>query len=120
MSIPEHRRFARVIFNHTARLTIAGHEHACEVVDLSLKGALLRTASGEFSPGENCRLDLVLDDGEHCVRMDGVIAHCTARLVGLACQSIDLESATLMRRLVELNLGDPDLLEREIHALVDR
>jgi len=119
MSAAEKRRFSRVAFNHTARVTTAGHDHPCELVDLSLKGALLRPASGRFLPGAECVLTLTLDDGEHCVRMEAVVAHTAAGLVGLACRSIDLDSVSLLRRLVELNLGDPDLLERDLHALVE-
>jgi hypothetical protein len=36
----------------------------------------------------------------------------------LLCESIDLDSITHLRRLVELNAGDPALLERELTALV--
>ena len=37
---------------------------------------------------------------------------------GLICRNLDIDSATHLRRLVELNLGDPKLLERELSALV--
>jgi len=32
--------------------------------------------------------------------------------------TIDVDSMTHLRRLIELNLGDPTLLERELKALV--
>jgi hypothetical protein len=38
-------------------------------------------------------------------------------LVGLEITSMDLDSATNLRRLVELNLADPSLLERELSQL---
>jgi hypothetical protein len=120
MSTPERRRLSRVTFHHGARLSIAGTEYACEVLDLSLKGALLRPGStAAFAPGTPCELELVLDDGEHQVRMEGLVAHCERTLIGLACRSIDLDSVTVLRRLIELNLGDAALLERDLHALVE-
>ena len=50
--------------------------------------------------------------------MNCQLAHCHGRLAGLVCTSIDLDSITHLRRLVELNLGDPDLLDRELSALI--
>jgi hypothetical protein len=38
-------------------------------------------------------------------------------VVGLHCRHIDIESLAHLRRLIELNLGDPALLERELAAL---
>ncbi|MCK6410655.1 MAG: PilZ domain-containing protein, partial [Thauera sp.] len=63
--------------------------------------------------------ELELDDGEHRVSMGGLVAHCEPGLIGLACRAIDLDSVTVLRRLIELNLGDPTLLERDLHALVE-
>lgn len=39
-------------------------------------------------------------------------------LLGFECQHIDLDSISHLRRLVELNLGDEELLERELALLV--
>ncbi|MCG8610315.1 MAG: hypothetical protein MI864_07240, partial [Pseudomonadales bacterium] len=32
---------------------------------------------------------------------------------------IDLDSITHLKRLIELNVGDPSLIERELSALID-
>ncbi|MOA67711.1 Cyclic diguanosine monophosphate-binding protein [compost metagenome] len=39
--------------------------------------------------------------------------------LGFACLHIDLESITYLRRLIELNLGDEDELQRELGSLID-
>jgi hypothetical protein len=46
------------------------------------------------------------------------VVHLQDRLAGLVCHGLDIDSATHLRRLVELNLGRPDLLERELSALL--
>ena len=51
--------------------------------------------------------------------MEGVVAHSARGLIGIACRSIDLDSITVLRRLIELNLGDAALLERDLQALVE-
>ena len=115
----EHRHFSRIQFHHGAHITIGGFSDACQVIDLSLKGALLRPAgSVAVQAGADCLLELVLDDGVSRVRMAGQIAHSEAGRIGMVCRSIDLDSITHLRRLIELNLGDATLLEREFAALL--
>jgi len=48
------------------------------------------------------------------------VAHIEGDHIGLLCRSIDLDSITHLRHLIELNLGDAALLEREFKALVAR
>jgi hypothetical protein len=88
--------------------------------DISLKGALLECPEGwSGSLGERCHLTLLLG-GEPAAKiiMEGHIAHIEGHRVGLACDSIDLDSITHLRRLVELNAGDPELLDRELGILL--
>ena len=50
--------------------------------------------------------------------MQTAVAHIDANSVGFICEHIDLDSISHLKRLVELNLGDEDLLHRELHALI--
>jgi hypothetical protein len=124
MPSEQRRQYSRVQFQEGATLQCAGRTYPCEVRDLSLKGALLR-CSRSFSaqPGDACALTLVLDGGgEAVVEMQGDIAHVEAEgeslRIGMKCRVIDLDSITHLRRLVELNLGAPEILAREFHALL--
>ena len=118
MHTPDKRHFARIQFHHGAQLVLDGRRTGCEVVDLSLKGALLRPAQAlAVATGAVCTLELVLDDGDSVVRMEGSVAHAEADRLGLVWSSIDIDSITHLRRLLELNLGDASLLEREFVAL---
>lgn len=119
MHTPEHRQFSRVGFHGDARLSIDDREASCQVLDLSLKGALLQLHGPlDLHTGERCLLELTLDDGAVVVRMEGDIAHREDARVGLVCREIDLDSITHLRRLLELNLGDAELLHREFSALI--
>jgi hypothetical protein len=62
------------------------------------------------------RLSLDLAVAYHL--MWATVSHVDGRHIGLRCSSIDLDSITHLRRLVELNAGDPALLERELTALL--
>jgi pSer/pThr/pTyr-binding forkhead associated (FHA) protein len=113
----DQRRFTRIPFDADAILSDDGREWSCELIDLSLKGALIRQPEGwTGSAGEHYRLSLILD-AETRIQMDTSVAHQENGNVGLACRDIDLDSITHLRRLVELNLGDANLLERELMAL---
>jgi hypothetical protein len=47
------------------------------------------------------------------------LRHVEPHRLGFQCRYIDLESASHLKRLVELNLGDPTLLEREFAHLLE-
>jgi hypothetical protein len=49
--------------------------------------------------------------------MEVVLTRTQGELLGFVCRHIDLDSISHLRRLVELNLGDETLLERELAAL---
>lgn len=114
----QRRHFSRIRFNSGARLLVGDREVPCEVSDLSLKGALIRSTNDLLpSPGERCLLEIALDDEGATIRMEGDVAHTGNGCIGLACREIDLDSVTHLRRLLELNLGDAELLQRELCAL---
>jgi hypothetical protein len=51
--------------------------------------------------------------------MEVVLTRAQPQSLGFVCRHIDLDSISHLRRLVELNLGDEQLLERELAALGD-
>jgi len=114
----DRRQFHRV--GHDARATLAYARSAwtCTVQDLSLKGCLVRLAA-EWPLDERHTYHLTVHLSEEVrIEMEVVRAHQEGVNVGLRCVDIDLDSATRLRRLVELNLGDQALLERDLQALV--
>ncbi|RME33402.1 MAG: PilZ domain-containing protein [Gammaproteobacteria bacterium] len=113
----ERRHFRRLRFGGTAE--IAGVETPCEVLDLSLKGVLL-ARPGDWEPrvGDGVEIAIRLEDCERPIRMEAEVTHMEPERIGLRCARIDLEGISLLRRLVELNLADPQKLERELGALV--
>lgn len=112
------RHFSRIPFAAGASLAVAGKEVNVHLVDIALKGALVQTElAHSLALHAPCTLSLPLaDDGEGVV-MDGHIAHLNGDHIGIAWQNIDITSLTHLRRLLELNLGDADLLDRELTHL---
>jgi hypothetical protein len=115
----QHRRFTRIAFHRPATLDLRVARHECEVLDVSLKGALVEVAPGvALKAGDACSLVIRLDAGDALVRMDGELAHVKGRRVGVKADEMELESVEHLRRLVEVNLGDEEVLHRELAALV--
>ncbi len=117
----ERRDFSRIALSRPAALELGAVRTACELVDISLRGALVRTRAPLVAvEGQACRLLVQLDQGPATILMRGEVAHARGREVGVSCRELDLDSAAHLRRLVEVNLGSEKLLERELAALVAR
>lgn len=117
---PDNRNFHRILYKADAMLSCDGKTWPCEVVDLSLKGCLLRF---ELPWSEDLEkiYTLTLHLSEKCqIKMELSIAHVVANNAGFKCEHIDIDSISELRRLVELNLGDSDLLKRDLLALTQQ
>lgn len=111
------RRFQRIFYSSEATLTHDAKSLVCRVVDISLKGCLLEfEQAGLVSSGNLYILRLKLSD-EVTIRMNLRFSHGAGTQAGFKCEHIDIDSMTNLRRLVELNLGDSDMLSRELAAL---
>ncbi|AHL74262.1 pilus assembly protein [Stutzerimonas stutzeri] len=113
----DRRRFQRFAFDAETELVQGQRRWSVELHDLSLKGLLVhRPADWDADPSQpfEARIRLA-DDAE--VRMEVETTRDEGALIGMVCRHIDVDSISHLRRLVELNLGDEALLERELAAL---
>ena len=114
----ERRHFIRVHFDAPALLATATNTLSVQVLDLSLKGALVSLPPGmALEPGTLCQLTVPLTSTSDHIVMSAEVAHIDSHCVGLLCRTIDLDSVTHLRRLIELQLGAPSLLERDLAEL---
>lgn len=114
----ERRHFSRIAFAGPAQLVTVDERLPVQVLDLSLKGALLLLPPDHQAlDGALCLLDLPLAPHEGRITMAVQVAHVRDDRAGLLCLGIDLESITHLRRVIELNLGDATLAERDLRAL---
>lgn len=117
---PEKRRFQRIAFDAPCDIYWQDDVQTADLLDISLKGALVSRPEGwAASEGEPCELTIHLNDHESAIVMAVVLRHLEKDRLGFRIEYIDLESASHLKRLVELNLGDADLLERELSHLID-
>lgn len=114
----DRRRFSRIPFEARVILGDGTTEWQSQLMDISLKGALIdRPAEYHPEPGTSVTVSIHAPDDAFIIRMEGSVEHEESSFVGIECRSIDVDSATSLRRLVELNLGDSSLLNRELAEL---
>jgi len=114
----EKRHFHRVAHDAPATLYRNDERVPCKILDLSLKGCLIELDSDRLIDPDGV-YELRIDLNETVrILMSVSPAHSSERKLGLVCRQIDLDSISALKRLVELNLGDERLLERELQALL--
>lgn len=114
----DRRRFRRIAFDAKTELRQNDQKWKAQLVDLSLKGLLVeRPTPWLGDPVQVFEIDIHLDTNTD-VKMQARLAHDDHGQLGFVCEYIDLDSISLLRRLIELNLGDQAELERELGALL--
>ena len=117
----EQRHFTRIPFNASAIIvnSDSGQKTMAELIDISFKGVLIRKPTDwEGQIGEHYTVLLQLAGDEIEINLAVMEVHTEGEHVGFKTEHMDIDSATNLRRLVELNLGDENLLEREFTELV--
>jgi hypothetical protein len=113
----ERRRFQRVTFDSPCELLQGEHCWPVTLQDLSLKGALLQVPADWHGDAQHSFLIRLRLNSESVILMETTLVRHDREQLAFSCLHIDLESITHLRRLVELNSGDSQLLERELSAL---
>lgn len=106
----EKRRFTRVRLDGDAHLAFDGGSWPVELVDLSLKGAMLECDRilPIQSNGE-CQLTLELDDSDIIIPIQARVTHHQGRRLGIEFLQLDVDAMQHVRRMLELNAGDQDI-----------
>ncbi|MCW8275853.1 PilZ domain-containing protein [Pseudomonas sp. PCH199] len=115
----DRRRFKRIAFDAKTELSQGEFVWPVKLLDLSLKGLLIeRPEPWVGNPQQDffCNIHLSEDID---IEMDVQLTHEDYGQLGFVCRHISLESIERLRRLIELNLGDPQELERELGALIE-
>ena len=112
------RQFTRILFSIKAELNVEDNIYPVSIHDISLNGALVTAVQTEQPlKGKFGTLSFFLSDDESEVTMHIAVVHEQDDETGLQCNAIDIDSATHLRRLVELNLGDSQQLDKELSQL---
>ena len=115
----DRRRFKRIAFDARTELSQGEFIWPVKLIDLSLKGLLIEKPEPWLGNREwHFLVDIHLNE-DVAIKMDVQLTHDDHGQLGFVCKHISLESIERLRRLVELNLGDSQELERELGALIE-
>jgi len=113
----ERRRFSRISSDAPVRLEDTSGTWDGRLLDISLKGALIAPSPAwRPAPGADCTLTLVLAE-DVTLRLAARVVHHDTERAGLAFLRMPLEAVAHLRRLAELNLGEPERVIRELAQL---
>lgn len=114
----EQRQFKRVHFLQRVLVETEGQQYETHCLDISLRGILLvRPEQVNWRLEQRLNVTLTLSPLE-MIEMQCSLVHIDDDLVGCACDSMDIDSLTLLRRLLELNLSEPQQVHRELAELI--
>ena len=117
----EKRRFQRIPFDAVA---IIGTEPAISGIlqDISLKGALIALSKGDRMPLKDsfCEVTIQPNQSDFSIKFNTQVAYVNpnTHTFGVNITKLELDSATHLRRLIEINLGDEAALQRELNNLI--
>ncbi|PJG58125.1 PilZ domain-containing protein [Aeromonas cavernicola] len=115
----ERRRFARVLYLVEAELKQDTKVWHTQLIDISLQGALLNKPNDwQLSDNKDFLLSFCLGDSDIKISMQVELTHEVSQKLGFHCHHIDIDSATHLKRMIELNIGDEELLHRELNQLL--
>lgn len=115
----EKRHFTRI--DYDARVIIKRDNLSIdgELIDISLNGALSKSPNHcQLNVGDECEVTIDMGCEHDPIQYDATVKHIHDNLVGVCCNQITPESATTLRRIIELNLGDNNLMNRELEAMI--
>jgi hypothetical protein len=95
--------------------------HLWEVtlIDMSVHGALVWLKGNvEIKVGDETRLRVLTEKGNQAFEVEALVAHRSERIVGLEISAIDHHASGTLHRLIETNLGNPDLALRTLPVLL--
>ncbi|SDE23345.1 PilZ domain-containing protein [Desulfuromonas thiophila] len=118
--MPEKRHFQRVPFIEQVHLCHEQQHLQGKLLDISLKGLLVELESlpPQVQP-PHWQVSLRLA-GDLRLTFTAEVRHCHDRTLGLAFTRMDADSMTHLRRLLELNSGDAEEIERELEWMISR
>ena len=111
----ERRNFQRVPFATEAEINCNEKKFHGELLDISLQGALIQgRGTIPLKEGNLCKLSIHLLDSEITLQFDVDLVHRAKNKIGFRFIGEDTETMIHLRRLLELNIGSSEAIDKEI------
>lgn len=105
--ITDNRYYSRISFVAEAEVFIDAICYNAKMLDLSLRGILLDIQSAEaVEVGLSYPIKIHLPSSDTILRFDAEVVHKHGSYAGFRFLSLDVESMTHLRKILDLNAGD--------------
>ncbi len=111
----EKRYCKRITFPATVEIEFQQRSYPGELLDLSMKGALIQP-DGDITlqKKENASIKITLPMSELILSFEAELVHLYKNNMGFKFISVDIDTMTHLRRLMELNTGNSEQVHEEI------
>ena len=116
MNTQEKRKFSRINIDAPVIISQDKRTWSTRLIDISLKGML--TERPIDWPNDDNESQVTIQLPGHEIHMEVSTAHIEEQAIGFRCNNIDIDSIANLKRMVELNLADESMLDREITAMM--
>ena len=115
----ERRRYTRIPFNRNVTLYSGMEALEAEIIDISLKGVLLKCPENhQPQSGGLYRLSIPIDSAPAII-MNIEVIHANEKVFGAEWTQIDMDSFASLKRTIELNINEEDNLRKDIKTLAE-
>jgi hypothetical protein len=112
----DRRQFHRISFDAPLLISQGKHQSFSQLIDISMKGILVSANDFPLDITQPASISIHLaDDANIDMSAEWVSDHHGA--IAFRWLHMDIESMTHLRRLLELNTGNAELIERELALL---
>jgi hypothetical protein len=116
----EKRRFSRIRFIEKSFIEIDNRMVEVNLLDISLKGALIEFGSEvTIQKGDVRDLIFHLGNAEIILQFKTETVHCRGNQAGLKFIGMDLDTMMHLRSLIEARTLDPEKVRHELGFLID-
>ncbi|MCX7554455.1 PilZ domain-containing protein [Marinicella sp. S1101] len=113
----ERRRYTRIPWRKEVTLYSGMEAHNAQILDISLKGVLLENPDNhKANPGDLYRLSIPLENSPAII-MNIQVVHANEAVFGAEWTQIDMDSFASLKRTIELNIEEKELLRDDIKKL---
>ena len=120
MSVCGNRYFSRIKFAAHAQIECNKAIHKLELLDISLRGALLHSPTSlPVKIGTSCLLKIYLHASHITLTFHAELVHLNKKNLGLKFLDADIDTMTHLRNLLGYNTGNPDQITHELHFWLD-
>ena len=116
----ERRQFSRVVYQTPTDISQGNVNVSGSVQDLSLHGLLIQCDKlQQLRTDIPVQVSFKLENSDINIQLEATIVSTINTSMRLRIEHLDIDSISHLKRLVELNVGDDELLHREIEHLTD-